>query len=101
MEQSLANMKLLTKNEVQGLKSQERTLEMQEGLKLAKKIDILRETASKEEAALAKFRVETLKVIQNDIVALSSEKYELERQVKELRDEKAKLRLTIESVKNY
>lgn len=101
MEQSLHNMKLLNKQEVEILKSNERLQTVGEGLKLAKKIDVLRETASKEESNLAKFRIETLRLIQEEIRTLNGVKTNLEEEVQALRNEKTKLQLSIKSVKHY
>ncbi len=60
-------MKLLTKTEIEKQKVIERKVEIDQGMTLAKKIDSLRETASKEESNLAKFRIESLKTIKEEI----------------------------------
>lgn len=94
-------MKLLSKNEVQDLKQQERGVEVREGVKLARKIDVLRETASKEETNLAKFRIETLKIIQAEILEWTTKRDALKLEVNELIVEIKRLQLAIESVKDY
>ncbi len=92
-------MRLLNKNEVQDLKQKERGIEVREGIKLAQKIDVLRETASKEESNLAKFREETLKIIQQEITDLLSQRDILKQEIIDLNEEKRRLRLAIESTK--
>lgn len=60
-------MKLLPKSEIDKMKAVERKREIDEGLKLAKRVDNLREVAAAEEASLRKFRNETVKVIYDEI----------------------------------
>lgn len=62
-------MKLLAKSEVAKAKAADRQREVAEGLKLAGRVDSLREVAAHEEASLAKFRRETIEVIHAEIVA--------------------------------
>lgn len=70
----MAGPKLLNKNEITALKSDERKREIEEGAKLARKVDTLRELSSKEEVNLKKFRDESLKTIKNDIDVLLAQK---------------------------
>lgn len=79
-------MKLLPKSEITKLQAQDKKQAIDEGVKLARKIDNLREVASQEEASLDKFRSETLSSINKDISAAAlrlgrilSELHELER----------------------
>ncbi len=67
-------MELLSKNEVTVVRSSERKKELDEGMKLARKIDSLRELHSKEETSLIKFRDESLKRIKDDIEELNRHK---------------------------
>lgn len=60
-------MKLLTKQEIQGLKARERLQEIQEGKKLASTVDALRQVRADEEKALERFRVETLSTIHTQV----------------------------------
>src|SRR5258708_2263052 len=60
-------MKLLDKKTVDTLKAVERKKEVDEGAKLAKRVDNLRELSAKEEANLTKFRDESLKKIREEI----------------------------------
>lgn len=92
-------MKLLSKNEVQGLQTKERGVEIGEGLKLARKIDVLRETAAKEESNLAKFRMETLRIIRGEIDGQIRVKTALIQEIAELENTKKGLIIAIESSK--
>ncbi len=76
-------MRLLPKNEIARQKSFERKSEVDEGAKLARRVDNLRETAANEEASLAKFRVETLKRVKIDVDSLLAKKTGLEVEVRE------------------
>lgn len=60
-------MKLLTKKQVSDIKNNERRLAIDEGVKLAQKVDGLRELKLKEEAEIEKFRTESLKVAMEEI----------------------------------
>lgn len=66
-------MKLLSKQEVNTLKTVERKKEIDEGAKLARKVDTLRELSAKEQVNLSKFSEESLKKIHADIKAAQSE----------------------------
>lgn len=77
-------MKLLVKSDIAKAKSVERQQEIQEGLKLAKRVDTLREVAAAEEASLAKWRTETVKLIQDEITSFAAKRDELQKQVSKL-----------------
>ncbi len=79
-------IKLLSKQEISKIKSSERKQEIEEGAKLAKKIDSLRETAAKEETNLGKFRIENLRILKADIDGLCAKKTLLEEEVKGLEE---------------
>lgn len=76
-------MKLLEKQQVSSLKAKERKTEIDEGAKLARRVDALREMASKEQAILTKFREETAKVIQEDIDTLIRQRDNIKREIAE------------------
>lgn len=80
-------MRLLPRREIDKAKASDRQREVDEGVKLAEKVDTLREIRSKEEVGLEKWRVETLKGIQEQISSLSKERNALEDKVKAKRDE--------------
>lgn len=61
-------MKLLDRKEINMAKASERRLEVEEGRKLATRVDSLRELFSKEQGSLAKYRDETVKVVIQDVV---------------------------------
>lgn len=82
-------MRLLAKREIDILKSTERTQVANEGLKLAKRIDALREVNAQEEASLAKFRNKTLGIITGEILSETAKKDGLKQEVQELEDRKA------------
>jgi len=56
-------MRLLAKREVDQRKSVERARDIDEGMKLARQVDTLRETKAEEEASLARFRTESISKI--------------------------------------
>lgn len=97
-------MKLLNKKEIDIAKESERKRDIDEGLKLARRVDNLREIAAKEEQSLALFRQKTLKAINEDIRNLSSEKELLSNEVRLLRKEIAEglapLRVRREEIEN-
>lgn len=63
-------MRLLDKNEVNKRKNLEKRVEIDEGLKLARKVDSLRKTSLEEESKLGKFRDSTTKIVQKEIDGL-------------------------------
>ena len=67
-------MKLLDKQTIVTLKGTERKREVDEAVKLAKKVDYLRQTAAQEEANLAKFRHESIQKVKDEIASLIEEK---------------------------
>lgn len=74
-------MKLLDKKTITTQKSAERKLEIDEGAKLARKIDTLRETAAGEESRLAKFRDESLKRIKEEINLLIGQRDSIQEEI--------------------
>jgi hypothetical protein len=63
----MGKFRLLSKREVDKAKSIDRKREIDEGMKLAKRVDTLRETAVKEEKGLDDFRRQQLEAIQAQI----------------------------------
>lgn len=80
-------IKLLPKHEINRLQAQEKRQTVEEGLKLANRVENLREIAAKEEASLASFRASTLKAIQKEITEATTERDGLLSQVNILRKE--------------
>jgi hypothetical protein len=80
-------IKLLSKQEINQKQALQRHNEIEEGRKLAKRVDNLREIAVEEEASLASFRANTLKAINEEIKKASKEHEVVLNQVKELRSE--------------
>ena len=81
-------MKLLSKTDIVTTKAKERLNEVQEGLKIAKKVDALREAAATEEVSLEKFRSETLKKVNEEINVAISERDALKEEVRILENDK-------------
>lgn len=77
-------MRLLSKDELSKAKTSDRAREVAEGLKLSRRVDNLRELADKEEAALEKFRTESLDVISREIATADTRKEELLQEIKTL-----------------
>ncbi len=82
-------MRLLPKQEVSSLQAAKKRVEIDEGIKLARRVDSLREIAASEEASLALFRTNTLKSISEDIKKIETERETVAAQVNELRKELA------------
>lgn len=89
-------MKLQDKKTISSEKSIERKHEVEEGIKLAKSIDSLRETLAKEQENLRKFRDESLKSIKSEIGLLQDEKKEIADQVAQLKEERLKAQAPID-----
>lgn len=64
-------MRLLQKEDIQKQKADERKREMDEGAKLAKRVDSLRELAATEQANLTKFRDASLEDIKSQVIEAS------------------------------
>jgi len=82
-------MKLLPKSDIAKAKSVDKQREIDEGMKLAKRVDSLREVAAAEEASLKKFRSETLQAINAEITANTTKRDELTQEVHSLEERKA------------
>jgi len=80
---------LLPSNEqIHKIKSKERKLEIDEGIKIAKKVDALRNTILKEEEKLATFKEQTVSQVTEEIAVLLEQKEKVARQVLELEEKK-------------
>lgn len=90
-------MRLLDKNTIVQQKSLERKLEIDEGIKLANKVDTLRRVSAEEEKKLNTFREESLRKIREDIVPLAEKKVSLENEILVLEGIKKKLREPLDS----
>lgn len=82
-------MRLLTKNEITKIRTDERKLEIDEGMKLANKVDTLRRTVLEEEAKITKFRDENIKQLREEITDGVEEKGELLAEIEALKAQKA------------
>lgn len=86
-------MKLLDKKTIVDQRSLERKREIDEGVKLAKKVDQLRQTASEEEANLSKFRIESLKQLKTEVAILVDQRDSLSVEINTLRHKVEKLKM--------
>ncbi len=80
-------IKLLSKQEINQRQATQKRAEIDEGRKLAQRVDNLREIAVTEEASLASFRAKTLKAINTEIQLVSTERDLLIIEVNSLRAE--------------
>lgn len=83
-------LRLLKKSEIAAAQANDRAKEIQEGLKISRRVDSLRELATKEEATLEKFRSETLRTIGSEISELEGKKDSLKIELVYLREELTK-----------
>ena len=90
-------MKLLPKTKAASLKTESRKLDIDEGVKLAKTVDALRQAKATEEANLAKFRDQSLQLVKTQINTLITEKDDLVRQKESLVYEVELLQKTIDA----
>lgn len=84
-------MKLLTRQELNTKKTQSFIQEKTEGMKLARRVDTLREVHATEEASLEKFRRETIKKIHEETTQAATERDLLLEEVRNLKSERAEL----------
>lgn len=82
------SLRLLSKTELQKAKESEKSQAIQEGLKLARKVDGLRETQADEQARLEKFRTETIQAISAEIVKEEKALKELQGEVSQRKKER-------------
>lgn len=80
-------MRLLPKSEVDKAKALDRQREIEEGKKLATRVDTLRDTHAKEEAELQSFRSKTLAQIQIEVNGEIERLEDVKREVNEKRQE--------------
>ena len=84
-------MKLLEKNKIIIQKNQERAIEVNEGYKLAKKVDSLRQTYTDEQKNLIKFRNESVIKVRDEIALVLNERDSLKKEVSTLTEQKKEL----------
>lgn len=91
--------RLLDKKEMDGAKSQEQKLVIDESVKLARRVNNLREVYDDEESALATLRRETLKGIHNETNILLERKNALGIEVKDLEERKKQALIPLDFLK--
>jgi len=80
-------MRLLPKSEINVRQAQQKRAEIDEGVKLANRVDNLREIAAQEEASLSSFRNTTLKAIGEEVKKAEEERNVILKEVVDLRKE--------------
>ncbi len=83
------SMRLLPKNELNQAKAAEQKLKIEEGLKIAHRVDVVRQTLLAEEAGLEKFRRETMAKIHEETVRLLQKVEDLKGEVGQLETRRA------------
>lgn len=81
-------MRLLDKKQIDSQKAVERSRDVQEGLKLARRVDSLREIQAREEKTLQEYRTKTLATIHEEISKETERRDALKKEVKVLEDRK-------------
>lgn len=92
-------MRLLLKNEVDQLKAKDRQREIDEGLKLSRKVDELRELQAKTEKELEDYKAQSLSVLKQELSVLEARKALIEKQLQTDRDNVEKERLLIDNLR--
>lgn len=77
-------MRLLDKKEITADSVLERKRQIEEGVRLAKRIDALRQTELQEQANLGKFRIQTLKILKKEVDMLQAKKKALLKEIETL-----------------
>lgn len=90
-------MKLLDKSVIQKEKSNERRVEIEEGMKIAKKVDSLRELVAKEQENARKFREETIQKVTAEVAEILRKKDEILKEVSELEEKRKKLLIPLDA----
>ena len=80
-------MKLLPKVEFEQAKAEAVRKQIEEGQKIAKRIDGLRETLAEEEASLARFRAAQVKALKEEIGSLINERDQLKADIIRMKGE--------------
>lgn len=93
----MGRIQLLQKSEIQKAKVLERQHEIDEGRKLATRVDTLRQLSSVEEKNLREFREKTMLAVKADINAALEEQFSLEKAIKDRKEELKVLMLPIDS----
>lgn len=90
-------MKLLNKRDIDKAKADDRAREVAEGQKLAKRVDVLRETAAEEEKHLEEYRTKTLSAVTREIQAKEQELVALTDHVERLKLEREALYVPLDA----
>ncbi len=82
------SIKLLPKSEIDKRKAAEQHTAVEEGLKLARRVDNLREVAAEEEQSLSEYRIKTLTAIHEETKEAATKRDSLQKEVADLEDRK-------------
>ncbi len=74
-------MKLLTSTKLQEARAADQKLTIDQGMKLARRIDTLRETLAVEESALSRFRTVTVVAAQHDLAVAQTQLLSVQREI--------------------
>lgn len=88
-------MKLLDKRTVNNLQNEQKRLEINEAIKLAGKVDRLRQVAATEQANLKKFKEEGVKVLKEELTHLKSQYNAIKQEVNALEEQRKFLMLPL------
>lgn len=94
-------MKLQDKKEILEAKNNDRALEIREGAKLARKIDVLRQTASEEETKLSRFREATLARLREETKEAALKRDAIKDEVARLEEERIRAEAPIDLVTEW
>lgn len=95
----MSKVRLLSKRDIDQAKAQDRQREIAEGVKLAKRVDELRGTLSKEESQAQLFREAATKQIQAEIASLLNQRDALKKEIIDLttlREERSRIKKEVE-----
>lgn len=90
-------MELLSKQEISRRSNLERKAQIDEGVKLARNVDGLREKVAEEQARTSQFREASKKQLHEEIEALISQKNTLMNEVQDLQDQKRVLQIPLDA----
>lgn len=84
----MGKFRLLSKREIDTAKAKDRQREIEEGMKIAKRVDVLRQTSASEEAGLDEFRRKQLAHIQSQIDPKILELQAIESEIRQRKQER-------------
>lgn len=89
-------MKLMPKSDVQAAKAAQKRQDIDAGVKLARRVDVTRETLLVEEKKLEEFRVKRVKEIHEETSQLERERDDLKKEVEGLKNDRKQLLIPLD-----